>query len=202
MTNATKSVTVYACKIACPLGLVLLVVSEGGALRRVSFVASEDVAQTEAQAAARIGETLTWQASPDESVPCGPAVRALSAFLCGDNSGSNADELAALPLDLTGTAFQQKVWAELSKIKRGQTLSYGELSRRVTGDTKAARAVGRANALNPVAIVVPCHRVVGANGTLTGYAYGNERKAALLALEREETPETTKNELSNELTLF
>ena len=193
MTNAAKSATVYACKIASPLGLILLVVSEGGALRRVSFVASEDTAQAEAQAAARIGETLAWQASPNENGPCGPAARALAAFLCGESAG---DELADLPLDLTGTAFQQSVWAELGKIKRGQTLTYGELSRRVTGDTKAARAVGRANALNPVAIVVPCHRVIGANKTLTGYAYGNERKAALLALEREETPETTKNELT------
>lgn len=90
-----------------------------------------------------------------------------------------------LPLDLTalGTPFQQAVWSALCAIPCGQTLSYGELSRRV-GRERAVRAVGAAVGRNPVSIIVPCHRVVGANGSLTGYAGGLPRKAALLRLEQ------------------
>jgi methylated-DNA-[protein]-cysteine S-methyltransferase len=87
-----------------------------------------------------------------------------------------------LPLALQGTAFQQQVWSELQKIPFGQTLNYGELARRI-GNEKAVRAVGLANGRNPVSIVVPCHRVIGADGSLTGYGGGLERKAFLLQLE-------------------
>jgi len=82
-----------------------------------------------------------------------------------------------------GTPFQQAVWRELRGVPFGQTISYGELARRV-GDSGAARAVGAANGRNPVSIIVPCHRVIGASGKLTGYAGGQERKAFLLAHER------------------
>ena len=85
--------------------------------------------------------------------------------------------------DAHGTAFQQTVWRHLRAVPYGEMITYGELARRV-GDPGAARAVGAANGRNPVSIVVPCHRVVGANGTLTGYAGGAERKAFLLAHER------------------
>jgi len=81
-----------------------------------------------------------------------------------------------------GTPFQQRVWEELRSIPRGETLTYGELAARI-GRPGAARAVGSAVARNPVAIVVPCHRVVGADGSLTGYAGGLERKRTLLAIE-------------------
>ncbi|MBX6365853.1 MAG: methylated-DNA--[protein]-cysteine S-methyltransferase, partial [Gemmatimonadetes bacterium] len=89
-----------------------------------------------------------------------------------------------LPLAPRGTAFQQRVWAELRKVPYGATISYGELAERLglRGAT-AARAIGRANATNPIAIVVPCHRVIGADGALTGYAAGLDLKAKLLALE-------------------
>lgn len=87
-----------------------------------------------------------------------------------------------LTLAATGSPFQHQVWALLNKIPYGDTRSYGELARAL-GDVGAARAVGLANAQNPLAIVVPCHRVIGANGTLTGYAGGLERKRALLELE-------------------
>lgn len=88
-----------------------------------------------------------------------------------------------LPLDLNqGTAFQQSVWQALLHIPRGTTTSYGELSARL-GKPSAMRAVGSAIGRNPVSIVVPCHRVLGANGSLTGYAGGLERKVALLQLE-------------------
>jgi AraC family transcriptional regulator of adaptative response/methylated-DNA-[protein]-cysteine methyltransferase len=85
-------------------------------------------------------------------------------------------------LDLRGTVFQLRVWQALRQIPRGETRSYSELAREM-GEPKATRAVARACALNRVAVVVPCHRVVGANGSLTGYRWGVERKKALLEAE-------------------
>lgn len=87
-----------------------------------------------------------------------------------------------LPLDLEGTPFQQKVWSALADIPYGQTITYGELARRV-GCPKGSRAVGQANHRNPLPILLPCHRVVGAGGTLTGYGGGLELKEWLLRLE-------------------
>lgn len=88
-----------------------------------------------------------------------------------------------VPLDLRGTPFQQSVWEELLTISYGKTLTYGEVALEVERP-RAFQAVGQANGANPVAIIVPCHRVVGRNGTLTGYAAGIDRKAALLQLEQ------------------
>lgn len=88
-----------------------------------------------------------------------------------------------LVLAPVGTAFQKRVWAELVRIPFGETTSYGELAQRI-GDPSASRAVGHANSKNPIALIVPCHRVIGANGTLTGYAGGLELKDKLLAWER------------------
>lgn len=87
-----------------------------------------------------------------------------------------------LPLAARGTAFQQRVWTALRTIPYGRTASYADIARRL-GDAKAVRAVGMANGRNPLGIVVPCHRVIGADGSLTGYAGGLERKRALLELE-------------------
>ena len=87
-----------------------------------------------------------------------------------------------LPLVPVGTPFQRKVWCALSDIPYGQTITYGELARRV-GCPKGSRAVGQANHRNPLPILLPCHRVVGANGTLTGYGGGLELKEWLLRLE-------------------
>ena len=84
-----------------------------------------------------------------------------------------------LPLEPEGTEFQRKVWAELQRISYGTTISYGELARRI-GQPTASRAVGLANGRNPIAILIPCHRVIGADGSLTGYASGVERKKWLL----------------------
>ena len=89
-----------------------------------------------------------------------------------------------VPLLPQGTEFQRKVWTELQNIPYGATLSYGALAQKV-GSPNASRAVGLANGRNPISIIVPCHRVVGANGKLTGYGGGLPRKAALLALEEE-----------------
>lgn len=102
-------------------------------------------------------------------------------------AGSRATfDLALAP---AGTPFQQRVWAELARIPAGTTVTYGELARRV-GRPGAARAVGAAVGRNPVSIVVPCHRVVGSDGALTGYAGGIARKAFLLALEGAPAPVT------------
>jgi methylated-DNA-[protein]-cysteine S-methyltransferase len=88
-----------------------------------------------------------------------------------------------LPLAPQGSTFQHQVWAELRRIAYGETITYAELARRI-GHPGAARAVGRANATNPIALVIPCHRVIGANGNLTGYAYGTKLKEQLLNWER------------------
>lgn len=87
-----------------------------------------------------------------------------------------------LPLEPAGTDFQKQVWRELKKIPAGTRITYTELARRV-GHPGAARAAGRANATNPIALLIPCHRVVGSNGKLTGYLYGVERKEKLLNFE-------------------
>ncbi len=87
-----------------------------------------------------------------------------------------------LPLRPEGTPFEQAVWQQLQAIPYGETITYGELARRV-GRPRAARAAGAACGKNPIAIFIPCHRVLGQNGGLTGYAWGEERKAALLELE-------------------
>lgn len=87
-----------------------------------------------------------------------------------------------LPLAPRGTEFQRSVWQGLREIPYGQTSNYGELAEAV-GRPNAARAVGAANGKNPISIIVPCHRVIGADGSLTGYAWGEEKKRRLLALE-------------------
>lgn len=87
-----------------------------------------------------------------------------------------------LKLSLRGTPFQRRVWTALAEIPYGQTISYGELAGRI-GRPSVARAVGLANGRNPIAVIVPCHRVIGADGSLTGYGGGQERKRLLLDLE-------------------
>ena len=86
------------------------------------------------------------------------------------------------PIDLRGTAFQQRVWHELLTIPYGQTVTYGEIARRV--GCRSAQAVGGAVGRNPIALIVPCHRVIGSDGSLTGFAYGLHRKQYLLQLEQ------------------
>lgn len=114
-----------------------------------------------------------WRADPDAFADVRAALDAYFA------DGSAAFDL---PLDLRGTPFQQEVWSALRRIPAGQTVTYAELARRVARPG-AARAVGSAVARNPASIVVPCHRVVGSDGGLTGYAGGVQRKAWLLAHE-------------------
>jgi methylated-DNA-[protein]-cysteine S-methyltransferase len=105
------------------------------------------------------------------------ASRQLGAYLQGELRAFD------LPLAPAGTAFERRVWRQLMKIGYGQTATYGEVARR-TGNPRASRAVGAAAGHNPIGIVIPCHRVIGQGGRLTGFAAGVERKAALLELER------------------
>jgi methylated-DNA-[protein]-cysteine S-methyltransferase len=90
-----------------------------------------------------------------------------------------------LPLAPVGSTFQKSVWDQLLLVGYGDTASYGEIARRLGKSNAASRAVGLANGSNPIPIVIPCHRVIGANGTLTGYAGGIERKQTLLELEQD-----------------
>ena len=122
----------------------------------------------------RIGWELDTTAFPD-------AVEQLDAYFAGDLFVFDLD------LHLVGTAFQRRVWEALLTIPHGQTRSYGEIAAQI-GSPGASRAVGLANGHNPIGIIVPCHRVIGANGSLTGYGGGLDRKRALLALERSRNP--------------
>ena len=110
-------------------------------------------------------------------------VRQLREYFAGERTDFD------LPTGAPGTDFQQRVWARLRDIPYGRTWSYGELARAL-GRPGAARAVGLANGRNPLSIVVPCHRVVGADGAITGYGGGVERKQLLLDLERSRTAPT------------
>ncbi len=103
--------------------------------------------------------------------------RAVEKYFSGD-----CGALDAVPVELNGTPFQRKVWEALRQIPAGSTLSYADLARRI-GEPRAVRAVGAANGANPVAVIVPCHRVIGTDGTLTGYGGGLDRKQWLLAHE-------------------
>ncbi|MFT2017483.1 methylated-DNA--[protein]-cysteine S-methyltransferase [Streptomyces sp. 796.1] len=114
---------------------------------------------------------------PDDA-PFGAAVEQLAEYFDGDR-----DTFDGLALNLHGTPFQRRVWEELQAIPYGETISYGQLADAI-GQPSAARAVGLANGKNPVSIIVPCHRVIGASGSLTGYGGGLARKRQLLDFER------------------
>jgi methylated-DNA-[protein]-cysteine S-methyltransferase len=117
------------------------------------------------------------EAVPDpNAAPLSALRRQLDEYLAGRRRAFD------LPLQLAGTEFQQLCWQELQRIPYGETRTYGEMARRI-GRPAAVRAVGRANHDNPIGVIVPCHRVIGADGTLTGYAGGLDMKRTLLELE-------------------
>ncbi len=154
-----------------PIGPVLLV-SDGHSLLALDFGAPEE--RLIRLLRARFGPDVTLREADD---PQGFA-SAVRAYFAGDLAA-----LDRMPADGGGTLFQRRVWAALREIPAGQTRSYGEIASRL-GIPGAARAVGAANGRNPVNLVVPCHRVVGSSGDLTGYGGGIERKRWLLAHER------------------
>ncbi len=112
----------------------------------------------------------------EDKAPFKEAIRQLEAYFAGELKAFD------LPLVLEGTDFQMLVWRSLQKIPYGETVSYGQLARRI-GSPDAARAVGLANGSNPIPIIIPCHRVIGSNGDLTGFGGGLPVKKKLLALE-------------------
>lgn len=157
--------------LATPLGEIAVVAARDGLLA-VGFV--DDDARLQRLLRRFHGE-LTVRPARD---PVG-ACSALARWFDGD-----LDALGNLPRAAVGTPFQATLWAALAAIPRGTTTTYGALAASL-GRPAAARAIGAANAANPLAIVVPCHRVVGADGSLTGYAGGTQRKRWLLAHERQ-----------------
>lgn len=161
--------TLYADRIESPIGTILII-SDGRRLIALDYRGYDH--RMNGFLAARFGEYELREAADP-----GGATSALRAYLGGDLRA-----IETLPCDGGGTPFQESVWAELRRIPAGTTITYGELARRV-GQPNASRAVGHANSLNPIAIVVPCHRVIGANATLTGYAGGLDRKRWLLTHE-------------------
>ncbi|CAN5866172.1 methylated-DNA--[protein]-cysteine S-methyltransferase [soil metagenome] len=127
------------------------------------------------EGAARATVTKWYGSVPINSVPDpAGAATVLTHYFAGD-----LDALDAVEVEMNGTDFQRRVWAALRDVKAGTTASYSQVAVAV-GSPAAVRAVGAANGANPVAVVVPCHRIIGANGTLTGYGGGLERKQWLL----------------------
>lgn len=166
MPNAQPE-TLVLDRVATPVGEVLLVTDAEGAVRALDFADYE----------ARMTRLLARHA-PSATLVEGRApvtVRGgLEAWFGGDLTALNG-----MTVRTGGTAFQRSVWAALRDIPTGETRSYGQLATAI-GSPKAVRAAGLANGQNPVAVIVPCHRVIGANGALTGYAGGIERKRWLL----------------------
>jgi len=155
-------------RLETPIGTALLVTDEAGVLRAFNWTDYED--RMNAWIARRYpGAVLREGRSPVRS--------AMTAYFAGD-----VRALAAVPWHAVGTAFQRTVWSALCSIPAGETWSYAQLAQ-VVGRPTAVRAVGLANGSNPVALVVPCHRVIGSSGALTGYGGGLHRKRWLLAHE-------------------
>jgi methylated-DNA-[protein]-cysteine S-methyltransferase len=150
--------------MASPLGPILLVADDAGLVRL--YMDADEVAEAD------LGEAV-------ETPVLARARDQLDAYFAG------ALRVFDVPLAPSGTAFQQRVWAALREIPYGATVSYKDIAERI-GNPKAVRAVGLANGANPIGIIVPCHRVIGSSGKLTGYAGGLWRKERLLALERGE----------------
>lgn len=164
-----KSVYTY---MQSPIGQVLLVCTKKG-LTHINFQEGNDhiidVAALESTGCQRADDQFD------------DAITQLTEYFAGKRQTFD------LPLAPKGTPFQQKVWAELCRIPFGKTISYAELAQRI-GQPTAARAVGAANGKNPLPVVIPCHRVIGSNKTLTGYAGGVEIKASLLSIECKDNP--------------
>ncbi len=159
--------------IDSPIGPLTLIAEDG----RLAGVHME-ITRYE-PAAGELGQAVTGDSEPVLAA----AARQLDAYFDGELTDFD------LPLSLAGSRFQRSVWAALRDIPYGETISYGGLARRI-GQPSASRAVGLANGRNPVSIVIPCHRVIGADGSLTGYGGGMDRKRFLLALEQRVSGQT------------
>lgn len=154
----------YTYNYSSPLGEILLAANDNGLTGLWFYGAKYFAAELEDERT----EKLT------------PVLRQTLRWLDIYFSGSEPDFMP--PLELHGSDFRRRVWAELAKIPYGETVTYGEIAKKL--GVKSAQAVGGAVGHNPVSIIVPCHRVLGADGSLTGYAGGTDKKARLLELER------------------
>jgi methylated-DNA-[protein]-cysteine S-methyltransferase len=157
----TPSTTTYWTTLDGPVGELLLT-SNGASLTRLLF--------------SPFTVDPTWSEEPCDVLE--ETVAQLGDYFAGKRTDFD------LPLEPTGTPFQLTVWRALREIPYAETINYGQLATRI-GNGNASRAVGLANGRNPISIVVPCHRVIGANGSLTGYGGGLDRKRTLLDLERD-----------------
>jgi O-6-methylguanine DNA methyltransferase len=160
----------FADRIDSPFGELFTAVDEAGAVVRVEFLTNRSADDLFARLIHE-GYTAAWNAKACETV-----ARQLREYFDRDRRRFD------LEVEPKGSQFQRRVWEELLKIPYGSTASYGELAVRI-GNPKAVRAVGRANATNPIAIVIPCHRIVGRDQSLTGYGGGLAIKQALLSHE-------------------
>ncbi|HEU4480833.1 MAG TPA: methylated-DNA--[protein]-cysteine S-methyltransferase [Actinomycetota bacterium] len=158
--HASTTAPTYLTTVDSPIGTLTLT-SDGAVLTGLSFHV--------------LPRNLTSGWTRDDA-PFREAIEQLDAYWSGSL------RTFEIPFALTGTPFQERVWRALADIPYGETISYGELARRVDSP-RAVRAVGRANGSNPLPLILPCHRVIGANGSLTGYGGGLERKEHLLRLE-------------------
>lgn len=169
----------YATLYQSPIGNLELV-EENGVLIRVVYLSQEEKEKECLQSKTSKKKLLQAASRKEIELRSTPileeAVRQLEEYFSGVRKEFQ------LPLDLRGTEFQKKVWRALLEIPYGETRSYGEIAERI-GNPKATRAVGMANHNNPIMIIVPCHRVIGKNRSMTGYACGIEVKEALLRLE-------------------
>jgi len=163
MTTTSAANLISYTQIESPVGQLLLAADENG-VRCIEFVNGKRLVQTDPE----------WR---EDVEPLRDLIRQLQAYFGGELESFD------LPLAPHGTPFQLAVWRRLCEIPYGETISYGELARRL-GNPNASRAVGLANGSNPIPIVIPCHRVIGSNGKLTGYGGGLPIKEKLLALER------------------
>jgi methylated-DNA-[protein]-cysteine S-methyltransferase len=155
--------TVYTATVPSPIGPLTLTAQDG-------YLTGVHMAGQ-----AHMPASAGWRPDPR---PFAAATEQLDAYFAGELTDFD------LPLRMAGTGFQVRVWEQLRQIPYGETWSYGALAAKV-GNPKASRAVGLANGRNPVAIVVPCHRVIGASGALVGYGGGLDRKTFLLDHERQ-----------------
>jgi methylated-DNA-[protein]-cysteine S-methyltransferase len=175
--------------LATPIGELIYVCDREGALRMIDWSDHNPRGERLLNIHyGRGGYALTKQRDP-----FGLTTR-LAAYFAGD-----IHAIDDIPTATAGTAFQREVWRALRAIPAAETISYGRLAERI-GRPRAVRAVGLANGSNPVGVVVPCHRVIGANGSLTGYGGGLHRKEWLLAHERAHTPQAESKTSQPQLT--
>jgi methylated-DNA-[protein]-cysteine S-methyltransferase len=174
--NKTARTSITVGEMTSPLGAIMLAVDHDGQLRAADFADCES--RLHLLLNRRLDET-TYDLRPGK-IPA-TIKTALKDYFAGDLGA-----IRRIPVTASGTPFQESVWNALRKVTPGQAISYSELARRL-GRPQSPRAVGHANGANPFCIVIPCHRLVGANGALTGYSGGLERKRWLLDHEARHT---------------